>query len=69
MHGMTQRYSNAFDLIISNPPYIPTKVLSSLDGEVTNFEPALALDGGYDGLDILRCFLDDARVCLKPDGV
>lgn len=69
MHGMTQRYSDVFDLIISNPPYIPTKVLSSLDGEVTNFEPALALDGGDDGLDILRCFLDDARVCLKPDGV
>ncbi len=67
--GKVPRYQNSFDLIISNPPYIPSKVLSSLDREVVSFEPALALDGGEDGLDIFRAFLDDAFVCLKPDGV
>lgn len=57
------------DLLISNPPYIPVAVLETLDREVTEFEPRLALDGGDDGLDLFRRFIDDARSCLKPDGV
>ncbi len=69
MCGMVPHCQNSFDLIISNPPYIPTKVLLSLDKEVANFEPALALDGGEDGLDVFRAFLDDVFACLKPDGV
>ena len=69
MCDMAIDYQNSFDLIISNPPYIPTKVLASLDEEVASFEPVLALDGGDDGLEIFRSFLDDAFACLKPDGV
>lgn len=59
----------AFDLIISNPPYVPTKVLSTLDGEVTRYESALALDGGEDGLDVFRDILPFAQRALAPHGV
>lgn len=43
-----------YDLIISNPPYIPSKVIPSLDAEVRDYDPAAALDGGADGLDAYR---------------
>jgi release factor glutamine methyltransferase len=43
-----------FDLIISNPPYIPSKEINTLDQNVRDFEPRLALDGGKDGLDYYR---------------
>ena len=56
-------------LLISNPPYIPSAVLSSLDAEVTEFEPALALDGGADGLDVFRRILLVADEYLCEGGV
>ena len=59
----------SFDLVISNPPYIPTQVLDSLDKEVTAFEPNLALDGGEDGLDLFRPLTQWAAAALKPGGV
>ncbi|MBP7253995.1 MAG: peptide chain release factor N(5)-glutamine methyltransferase [Alphaproteobacteria bacterium] len=43
-----------YDLIISNPPYIPSKVIPMLDAEVRDYDPAAALDGGADGLDAYR---------------
>lgn len=43
-----------FDLIISNPPYIPSKIIPTLDAEVRDYDPAAALDGGADGLDAYR---------------
>jgi len=48
---------NHFDLVISNPPYIPQAVLQELPSEVANFEPHLALAGGQDGLDVFRALL------------
>ena len=48
-----------FDLIVSNPPYIPTGELAGLPAEVRR-EPVLALDGGADGLDVFRRLVDQA---------
>ncbi len=57
------------ELLISNPPYIPSGVLASLNTEVIDYEPALALDGGDDGLDIFRRILTVAQDLLCPGGV
>lgn len=57
-----------FDLIVSNPPYIPTAELASLQPEVRDFDPTLALDGGSDGLDAYRQLLNDAPQHLNPGG-
>lgn len=67
--AITPEEQGGVDLLISNPPYIPVAVLETLDREVTEFEPRLALDGGDDGLDLFRRFIDDARTCLTPGGV
>ena len=56
-----------YDLIISNPPYIPTNDIPSLSKEV-QAEPLLALDGGMDGLSILRRIIHDSLNFLKPGG-
>jgi len=55
------------DLLVSNPPYIPTKDLDKLDPEVKS-EPTLALDGGKDGLDAIRAIVSAAPKLLKPGG-
>ena len=56
-----------FDVIVSNPPYIPTKDIEGLSAEVKN-EPLLALDGGDDGLDIIRFLVNDGLSLLKDGG-
>lgn len=58
-----------FDVLVSNPPYIPTEVLHDLPREVVSFEPALALDGGADGLDIFRRLVNAAPHVLRPGGL
>lgn len=58
-----------YDLVVSNPPYVPSAVCDELPAEVGDWDPRLALDGGDDGLDLFRRFLPDALVCLKPNGV
>lgn len=57
-----------FDLIISNPPYVPTAEIESLEPEVRDHDPRAALDGGVDGLDHIRRIAIDAHSLLKPDG-
>jgi release factor glutamine methyltransferase len=57
-----------FDLIISNPPYIPTAEIATLQPEVRDYDPRGALDGGADGLDFYRRFATDAQKFLKPGG-
>ena len=56
------------DLVVSNPPYVPTAVLATIPREVASFEPALALDGGADGNDILRRLLPWTMAALRPGG-
>jgi release factor glutamine methyltransferase len=56
-----------FDMIVSNPPYIPTEDIKSLSDEVKK-EPMLALDGGNDGLDIIRFLIDDGLTYLNENG-
>lgn len=58
-----------FDVIASNPPYIPSAEIDQLDPEVSKHEPRLALDGGADGLDILRRIIEAAPAFAKPDAL
>lgn len=60
---------NKFDVIVSNPPYIQTEVIKTLDSEVKDHDPIIALDGGGDGLDFYRRIIDDAGDYLNPGGV
>jgi release factor glutamine methyltransferase len=57
-----------FDLIVSNPPYIPSKDIDGLQPEVARFEPRLALDGGADGLVAYRAIIAALPHLLKPGG-
>ena len=58
----------AFDLIVSNPPYVAAPEFAALQAEVRDWEPRLALDGGRDGLDFYRRLLQDCPVRLRPGG-
>jgi release factor glutamine methyltransferase len=58
-----------FSGLVSNPPYIPTSTLSSLQPEVVNHEPHLALDGGADGLDCIRHLIEVSPGYLRPGGL
>ena len=58
-----------FDLIVSNPPYIARHQLKNLDEDVRNFEPKIALDGGNDGLDVIRKVIYHSRKILKINGM
>jgi len=57
-----------FDLIISNPPYIASAEIATLDPEVRDFDPRAALDGGADGLDFYRRLAGEGQGFLGPDG-
>ena len=57
-----------FDLIVANPPYIPTSQLKTLDRSVRDYEPVAALDGGTDGLVLHRRILEGAGNHLLPGG-
>jgi len=59
----------AFDAVVSNPPYIPTDDIEMLEPEVRMHEPRLALDGGADGLNAYRVLAEQVMRVLKPGGV
>jgi release factor glutamine methyltransferase len=60
---------DSFDLVVSNPPYIPSGDIPGLDPEVRDHDPLLALDGGPDGLVAYRELAPEIRRILKPEGV
>lgn len=59
---------NTYDLIVSNPPYVPTSEIEELEPEV-KYEPRIALDGGKDGLDYYRRIISQAAGYLKEGGL
>lgn len=61
--------NSRFDLIVSNPPYIPSEEIRNLQVEVKNHDPILALDGGGDGLLPYKFLLPNLKNVLEPDGV
>ena len=60
--------AGSFDVICSNPPYIPDDQWDELDPNVREYEPPLALRGGSDGMDVIRPLIRDAGVFLRPGG-
>lgn len=58
-----------FDLIISNPPYIPSSRLHSLPKSVRDFEPMLAIDGGQDGIQFIKLIIEQTAPYLNPGGI
>lgn len=64
----TDGVKGPFDLIVSNPPYIPSADIEGLAPEVRDFDPRLALDGGADGLDAYRAILPPSVGLLAPGG-
>ncbi len=57
-----------YDIIVSNPPYIPTDAIAHLPAGVRDFEPHMALDGGKDGFQVITQLISDARPFLKKGG-
>ena len=66
--ALPENLANGFDLIVSNPPYIATAEIETLDPEVRDFDPRSALDGGADGLDFYRMLANESARFLKPQG-
>lgn len=67
--GLPAPWPQKFHVIVSNPPYIPTSEIEKLQAEVRDHEPRLALDGGADGMDILRKIITQAKSHLLPGGL
>lgn len=61
--------NSSFDMIVTNPPYIATAVIDTLEAQVRDYEPRTALDGGEDGLTIIRRILNETPIYLKRGGV
>ena len=58
-----------YDLIVSNPPYIPSKDIKKLSKDIINYEPRVALDGGVDGLDLIKKVIYKSSKLLKRNGL
>ena len=67
--SLNEIYHNKFDLIVSNPPYIMKKDIKNLNEDIKKFEPKLALDGGNDGLDVIKKVIYKSKNILKIKGM
>lgn len=66
--GPLASLSGSFDMVVANPPYLPSGIIADLPVEVERFEPRLALDGGPDGMRVLRRIIAEAPRFLRPGG-
>ena len=58
-----------FDLIVSNPPYIEKRQIKNLSDDIKRYEPIMALDGGNDGLDLIKKIIYNSKYILKTKGL
>ena len=66
---LAKYYFEKYDLIVSNPPYILTKDINKLSKDIVNYEPRTALDGGVDGLDLIKKVIYKSNHLLKRNGI
>jgi release factor glutamine methyltransferase len=64
-----ETYHASFDVVVSNPPYIPTGELDNLPIEIANYEPRRALDGGSDGLAVFCRIVEEMTALIRPGGL
>jgi len=62
-------YTGKYDLIVSNPPYIPSKDIKNLEKDITHYEPLVALKGGLNGLDLIKKVIYKSNSLLKRNGL
>ena len=62
-------FNYKFDLVVSNPPYVVRRDINRLSNDIKKFEPKLALDGGNDGLDVIRKIIYKSKSILKLNGI
>ena len=68
VRSFTDIYNYKFDLIVSNPPYISSREIKNLQEDIKKYEPKIALDGGNDGLDVIKKVIYKSRDILKING-
>ena len=67
-YDMVKYNTGKYDLIVSNPPYIPSKDINNLSKDIINYEPKIALDGGIEGLDLIKKVIYKSNYLLKRNG-
>ena len=66
--SLDSNFYQKFDLIVSNPPYIKTREVKNLSQDIKKYEPRIALDGGNDGLDLIKKIIYKTKYILKVKG-
>ena len=69
INNLDKYNSGNYDLIVSNPPYILSRDLKSLSKDIINYEPRIALNGGRDGLDLIKKVIYKSKILLKRNGL
>ena len=67
--SLDSKFDQKFDLIVSNPPYIRSSEIKNLKDDIKRYEPLIALDGGNDGLDLIKKVIYKTKYILKVKGM